>query len=90
MKTIDTAEQIGLFGAAATAFRAIATAKPADAHALSAAGLVVVALAPTWGELESYRAAAGLPPLDRTEYEAMLGAARSFAARVVTGRETQH
>lgn len=45
MKTIETAEQIGLFGAAATAFRAIATAKPADAHALSAAGLVVVALA---------------------------------------------
>jgi hypothetical protein len=90
MLTLDTPMQVGAFGAAAEALTAISRLNPPDPRALAAVGTLVVLLTPSWEELASYRAAAGLPPMDEKSYLEMLAAAQGFVLAVAGPRETQH
>lgn len=91
MKEITTNVQMGLFHAAGIVFAAVQRLNPPAPGELAAAGLLTMAVAPTFEEFRDHMIAQGRPTPDPREFAEMTAAARRFAASVlVDPRETQH
>lgn len=90
MKVLDTETQAGLFAAAGAAVDALKRSAPAETKALAGMAYIIHVVAPTWEELTEWQRSAGLPTIDKANYEDAVQGAGFYALAAFGAGETKH